>query len=1278
MKHITLFILLAISSLLVNAQGWMWAKHFNGTGSNQPVSISQDNVGNYYVYGNFKNQVTQDAITLNSYSGSQDIFLAKYNPLGEVQWIKQIGGTGTETAYSLCFNSDYSSFYITGNFNNTFNIEGTYLNTIGGLDVFMAKFSANGTLDWAKNVAYGTINQTSSGICIDTDGNIVLVGMFLDNVSFYGGVYTLTSPIPSVRQNFIAKFNSSGIPLWSKMIDGDNAASYIRSVSTNNNEYYFSGQYMGTLDFGTSSITNSNSNRDGFVYKTNTNGDFQWVREISGSNYDEYIIRHVQDGTGNVYTGGYFYSSSLVIDSTATVTSNVAINNHYSGKSDIVILKYSSDGTLQWVKAYGSNKDDVISDIYATQNNVLFTGSYSDSINFNGFNLLNSGGSDAFTAVCSSYTGIVSSALKAAGPNNDYGKTCFYNSNERNFVTSGDFFSTSLTIGSYAPFTNSVQDLTTRDAYIARYGCFDSVGTSFNNVTCNGANNGTATATPTIGSAPYYYTWSNAETTATISNLTPGTYSVTVTTDISCSATASVTITQPNVLTSDSSQTNVSCYGGSDGTATVIPSGGTPSYSYLWSNSQTTATAIDLVAGIYNVTVTDNNSCTTTNSVTITEPAVLSATNSTTQVSCPGGSNGTATVTPTGGTTPYTYIWNSSPQQYTAQATNLTEGTYTCTVTDDCGTTLTKVCNVTTVPRPTTKLRTAYCGATISSLGGYILCDPVTNAVDFEYNFVHAGSGYDQTVTKGSGSTVLYMNTIPGLTYGKTYDVKVRAQTNDACGVIWGDYSTVCQLTIDNIPLTKLRDAYCGVTTGDLNTYILCDPVGGATDYQYNFVNVALGYNQTVTRGSSTSSLYLYTVPGLQYEKTYDVKVKAYISGVWGEYGTMCQITLPSFPLTKLNSTSCGDTVDNINAIVYCNIVAGASDYQYNFVHVGSGYDQTKIRGASTIALTLNTVPGISSGKTYDVKVKGYVNGVWGDYGVVCQLTIDNNIPLTKLRDAYCGVTTGNLNTYILCDPVGDATDYQYNFVNVALGYDQTVTRGSSTTSLYLNTIPGLRYEKTYDVKVKAYVSGVWGEYGTMCQITLPSFPLTKLNSTSCGVTVANINAIIYCNVVAGASDYQYNFIHAASGYDQTKIRGASTTALTLNTVPGITTGKTYDVKVKGYVNGIWGDYGVVCQLTIGGSKSLTNNNSGINEEFINVVAYPNPFTENITIALKSSTQDIVNVSVFDVSGRIVSTYSVEPNSEFEMGSELYKGMYFIQAVDGTGQKAVVKVIKTE
>ena len=116
MKHITLFILLAISSLLVNAQGWMWAKHFNGTGSNQPVSISQDNVGNYYVYGNFKNQVTQDAITLNSYSGSQDIFLAKYNPLGEVQWIKQIGGTGTETAYSLCFNSDYSSFYITGNF----------------------------------------------------------------------------------------------------------------------------------------------------------------------------------------------------------------------------------------------------------------------------------------------------------------------------------------------------------------------------------------------------------------------------------------------------------------------------------------------------------------------------------------------------------------------------------------------------------------------------------------------------------------------------------------------------------------------------------------------------------------------------------------------------------------------------------------------------------------------------------------------------------------------------------------------------------------------------------------------------------------------------------------------------------------------------------------------------------------------------------------------------------------------------------------------------------
>ena len=1080
MKHITLFILLAISSLLVNAQGWMWAKHFNGTGSNQPVSISQDNVGNYYVYGNFKNQVTQDAITLNSYSGSQDIFLAKYNPLGEVQWLKQIGGTGIEIAYSLSFNSDYSSFYITGNFNNTFNIEGTYLNTIGGLDVFMAKFSANGTLDWAKNVAYGTTNQTSSGICIDNDSNIVMVGMFLNNVSFYGGVYTLTSQIPSVRQNFIAKFNSSGIPLWSKMIDGDNAASYIRSVSTNNNEYYFSGQYMGTLDFGTSSITNSNSNKDGFVYKTNTNGDFQWVRKISGSNYDEYIIKHVQDGTGNVYTGGYFYSSSLVIDSTATVTSNVAINNHYSGKSDIVILKYSSDGTLQWVKAYGSNKYDVISDIYATQNNVLFTGSYSDSINFNGFNLLNSGGSDAFTAVCSSSTGIVSSALKAAGPNSDYGKTCFYNSNERNFVTSGEFFSTSLTIGSYTPFTNSVQDLTTRDAYIARYGCFDSLSISSTSVTCYGGNNGTAIVTPSEGSAPYSYLWSNSSTNDTITGITAGTYYVTVTGDNNCTATASVTVTQPNILTSDTSQTNVSCYGGNNGTATVIPAGGTPSYTYLWSNSQTNATAIDLVAGVYYVTVTDANNCTTTNSVTITEPAVLTATTSITNPTSNSSCDGTASVTPSGGTTPYTYLWNTSPAQTNATATGLCGGTRSVTVTDYNGCTVTKY--VTLVPK--TKLRDDFCNDSLSSTNELIYCDGVSGSVDYEFWFVNASLGYDQTITTVSvwGSSYGYRNYLklyylPGIQYGYTYDVKVRAKISG----VWGEYGTLCQLTLLG---TKLSVGYCGSSYYTTNTTIYCNGISGVTNYEFRFVNTSAGYDQSKTTADVWGPSYgyknymkLFNIPSLQFGLTYSVTVRAYLNGQWIPYGDICYLTL-SVSLTKLRDDFCGAT-GTTSTLIYCDQVLNVQEYEFWFARTGFSSTRTTSSVWPTVPtrnyMRVYQVPGVIKGYTYDVRIRAKVGGVWGDYGTTCQFIIPaskSTMPDDEINKAivypnpFINTTTllleggsGHLFTVLICDITGKVISNKKIFANEEYSIGSDIETG-----IYFVVITGDNYKETIEL----------------------------------------------------------------------------------------------------------------------------------------------------------------------------------------------------------------------
>ena len=130
--------------------------------------------------------------------------------------------------------------------------------------------------------------------------------------------------------------------------------------------------------------------------------------------------------------------------------------------------------------------------------------------------------------------------------------------------------------------------------------------------------------------------------------------------------------------------TNVSCFGGNNGTATAIPTGGTGTYTYLWSNGQVTNPAINLTAGTYTVSVTDANLCMVTASVIITEPAesLQAIITSQTNVTCFGYSDGNATVTAAGGTMPYTYVWNTTPVQTTSTASNLVAGTYTVTVTD--------------------------------------------------------------------------------------------------------------------------------------------------------------------------------------------------------------------------------------------------------------------------------------------------------------------------------------------------------------------------------------------------------------------------------------------------------------------------------------------------------------------------------------------------------------------------------------------------------------------
>lgn len=219
-------------------------------------------------------------------------------------------------------------------------------------------------------------------------------------------------------------------------------------------------------------------------------------------------------------------------------------------------------------------------------------------------------------------------------------------------------------------------------------------------VLCGGGATGIAAAVVSGSFAPYTYSWNTnpVQSTATANGLTAGTYTVTVTDNTGCTGTQTVQINEPFPLSSNTTQNNVLCNGGSTGEAFVGVFGGTLPYSYLWSpTGNTTANPTNLANGTHVVTITDGNGCVHRDTVIIAQPAPLAIALAQTNVSCNGGSDGTGTANISGGTTPYSYLW--SPGGSTApNATGLSAGAYTVQVTDANGCTISGNITVTEPP----------------------------------------------------------------------------------------------------------------------------------------------------------------------------------------------------------------------------------------------------------------------------------------------------------------------------------------------------------------------------------------------------------------------------------------------------------------------------------------------------------------------------------------------------------------------------------------------------
>lgn len=600
------------------------------------------------------------------------------------------------------------------------------------------------------------------------------------------------------------------------------------------------------------------------------------------------------------------------------------------------------------------------------------------------------------------------------------------------------------------------------------------------NVACFGGTDGICDITPTGGTPGYSYLWNTGATTQDINSLSANNYSVTITDALGCTTTANGTITQPTAINIVSNAVSVPCFGGNNGSVTLNTSGGTPGYTFLWSNGATTQNIVGLTAGTYSVTATDANGCTATSSAFISQPLnPITVTGTFNNIDCFGNNTGAIDVTVSGGTGLYGYLWSSG--NTTQDLSALFPGTYSLTVTDINGCSNNSFSA--TITQPAAALNVTGTDVDILCFGGNtgtIDITPTGGTTPYTYNWNNGANTQD----------------IGSLTAG-VYNVTVT----DANGCTNSLYTTMISqpasaLTVTGIPTQVL--CY-GMNTGSINLSVN----GGTPGYNFIWNNGSTNEDQT----NLPSGNYSVTVTDANgcINSSYNTNITQPFAALLID-GALDHPTCNSFNDGSINVTMEG----------------GTPPYTFQW-NTGPTSEDITLLSAGNYNVTVTDGNGCTTNTTYTI---------------IDPPALMLN-PTVQPTSCY-GIVDGS----ILLSVTGGVPGYNFlwnnnslgqNLLNVGPGnYSITVTDQSgctATSSYIIPTTPPITVDIDGDsihliwlgesVDLEAYASGgtgdltyTWGPDNylscTTCQTTTASPLLNQLYA----VTVTDVNG---CTAIAGA-----------------------------------------------------------------------------------------------------------------------------------------------------------------